>query len=387
MLHRRYIIGMMLAGTLMLTSCTEEEAGMNPGSLDAVPIAFECTATEIPDSGPPGATRTANGYTGNITTTNNNLRYTGFGMFAAHASGVKPDLMFNQQVEYVFPASGAGAGYWTYSPLKYWPADPVGTCFYAYAPYVDEPSGLASGTTGIIGMSNNNSTSAPYIIYARARHPEENVDLLWYYKQVAADDALLTDGRPNTGKAIPVRLQHALARVKVSLGVTNATTLDAGDKLLVRRVTFTGSIAQEGKLNLASTGTTPTWYDQYTQSTTIFIDCTPEANPDSYGIITEEARYIRDLPYSWQPSGLPHTNYDAGNAATKTNLLCMGDAPSYLYLIPQSSLTLSCVLDYCIIAADGTVTEDSRPQDNPYSFNITPLNGNTTYDLTLKITI
>lgn len=380
-----------MVSALLMASCSEvDEAEIYSGSAQ-VPIAFDCTI------GDDATTRAANGYTGNITASNNHLRYAGFGIFASQRAGILPDLMYNQKVEYVFPAEGSSlGGYWVYSPVKYWSAAPVGTCFYAYAPYVDKPTGLAADATGIIGMSPNTDTT-PYITYARAKHPEEHVDLLWDFIEVT--DAMLSatddgDLRPSKNKPVKMELQHALARVKVSLGITNGSTLTAGSKLLIQRVTFTGNFATTGKLNLASSGTTPTWFDQVLATgsspatdKTIFIDHNPEVNTDSYGIIAEGARYIDNMPLAWQPTGMPHNDYATADATTKTNLLCMGDAVSYLYLIPQTTLTLSCVLDYCIITSAGVKTDYHKTLNDGTSITIAPLNGNTTYDMTLKITI
>ena len=374
---------------LLTAGCTQEEwTERLPYEADAVPIAFECEAEGGESDGTYGSyTRAANGYTGSITAENKQLRYTGFGVFATKKANTAPDLMYNQKVEYVFPASGAGNGYWIYSPLKYWPnSDADKVWFYAYAPYVETPENLATDATGIIGMSSNTGIT-PYILYARAKHPEENVDLLWEaYK-------------PGEIKAVSFKgdnkLKYALARVKVSLALTNGSSLAAGSKLLVKRVTFTGNFAKTGKLNLTGTENTPTWYDQVLANPstdpeadkTIFIDCNPETNTDSYGIIAEGVRYIDGLPAAWQPAGMPHVNYSSADAATKTNLLCMGDALSYLYLIPQASLELSCELDYCIITSAGVETEYHKTLNDGTSITIAPLDGNTTYDLSLTITL
>lgn len=400
---------LILSLGLLLAGCAqEEEPATNTGSQIATPIAFDCWAGAYRTNDNNTDTRAANGYTGNITAENKQLRYAGFGMFMAHDNTSKPDIMYNQEVEYVFLADGSDDGYWTYSPQKYWPAQAVGVCFYAYAPYVPNPESIPAGTTGIINISSN-ADANPTIVYARTKHPEENVDLLWYFHEVAAEDAFLSgdDHRPSMHKAVPLQMQHALARVKLNLGITNGTSLADGEKLLVKRITLKGNFAKTGTLHLNSTGPAPTWTDQVladkdaaaNEDNTIIIDCDPETTAStapslpSYGIIDEMARYLKELPTRWQPDGLPHVNYDDTNeetkAATSTNLLCMGDAISYLYLIPQASLTFTCVLDYCIISADGsTLTDYHKTTDvGDTPIVITPLTGNKTYDLTLKITI
>lgn len=403
---------LLLLGALLMAGCSQEFEVEQEGSVAAVAISFECTADE--SYGTDDAyTRAANGYTGNITAENHQLRYAGFGTFMAHDNTSEPDIMCNQEVEYVFLADGSGDGYWTYSPLKYWPAQAVGVCFCAYAPYVDKPADDFKDdpdNTGIIGMSANDNPN-PFILYARAKHPEENVDLLWCFHQVAAEDDFLggDDHRPAMGSAVQIQMHHALARVRISVGITNGSTLAEGEKLLLKRLTLTGNFAKTGQLNLKQGPTgeppvwTPDWSDQVLATPadaatykTIFIDCNPEANPDSYGIIAEGARYISGLPVAWQPAGLPHLNYDAADddlKDNKTNLLCMGDAPSYLYLIPQADLEFSCVLDFCRITSAGVetnfhkTTANTPPESTPTPIHITPLEGNKTYDLNLTITL
>lgn len=379
---------MITMGAVLLAACSHDDdvtTVVTPG--EPVAIAFDCLTEPYEN------TRAANGYTGDINAENNELHYAGFGVFASTADGIRPDLMYNQEVEYVFHADGSGDGYWIYSPLKYWPADATDVSFCTYAPYVETPGVLPEGTTGIIGMSSTTATT-PYIIYARAKHPEENVDLLWGYL------------KPGSRSIVGLTMHHALARVRISLGITNGSELAVGERFLVKRIKLKGNFAKTGRLNLkqGATGAPPVWIPNWTnqdladgsaaddEDNVIVIDHSPQANPASYGVLEETGRYIDNLPARWQPVGLPHLDYDPSDPDLKdnrTNLLRMGDLPSYLYLIPQADLTFTCVIDYCIISADGSTLTDyhktTATLETP--IHITPLNGNQTYDVTLKVTI
>lgn len=375
------LLGTLLCCTLLTAACTHDEETTDAVvSADALPIAFSCTLDTT------ATTRAANGYAGTINQENHELYYTGFGVFAEQSGAQRPDLMFNQRVDYTFYADDSGDGYWNYSPTKYWPAQPQGTRFFAYAPFVDTPATPPQdGTTGITGMSPN-TESTPYIIYARARHPEETVDLLWSTFTVE-NSMLNAEGRPRIDRPVTFTMHHALARVSLSVAVTNGSSLPAGSRLLVKRITLTGNFASEGRLNLNSTGSTPTWSHQVLNTETIFTDCDPETSTSSYGIVSLPARYIDGLPPQWQPDGLPHLNYDADDPDlkdNKTNILSMGDAPTYLYLIPQDKLTITAVLDYCIIGSDGTPNDYRRTTATEAT--ISPLSGNKTYNLTFTIT-
>ena len=384
------LLGTLLCCTLLTAACTHDEETTEPVvSADALPIGFSFTLDTT------ATTRAANGYAGTINQDNHELYYTGFGVFAEQQDATRPDLMFNQRVDYTFYADDSNDGHWNYSPTKYWPAQPLGTRFFAYAPFVDAPNApLPTGTTGITGMSDN-TESSPYIIYTRARHPEDNVDLLWSTFTVE-NSMLNAEGRPRIDRPVTFTMHHALARVSLSVAVTNGSSLPAGSRLLVKRITLTGNFSSEGRLNLNSTGSTPTWSDQEfsDDDETIFTDCDPETNPCSYGIVSLPARYIAGLPPQWQPDGLPHLDYDADDPDlkdNKTNILSMGDAPTYLYLIPQdkpNELSITAVLDYCIIGSDGTPNDYRRTtatEETPIV--ISPLSGNKTYNLTFTFTI
>lgn len=156
------------------------------------------------------------GYEGSINTDvlKDNSKANGFGVFAYYtgtktynetngtSATLKPNFMWNQQVSWKTGHTGEigaeGDYKWTYSPLKYWPNEvkktdvddqdkdaddkPATTpydnggmlSFFAYAPYVP----TASGTDGIMDITNNATIGDPIITYKIAEDGEV-VDLLW----------------------------------------------------------------------------------------------------------------------------------------------------------------------------------------------------------------
>lgn len=374
-------------GVLLLAGCTQsEEAGMEPGSLDAVPIRFDCSPQEglvRGDSLSAKGTRAANGTTGFTTSENGHLLYSGFGVFAREEDATAFDFMSNQKVEYTFLTNSIYDGYWSYSPLKYWPHHydsgagkniPTTLRFCAYAPYVERPeTPLPAGTKGIIDVSAANATT-PTIFYARANRLEDAVDLLWCYLE------------SNTAETATLQMSHALARLGVSITLTSkAANIQ---KVLVERITLEGTIASQGTLDLTShtevtengeTRRIPSWTVEPEDkvATTIVIDHTPSA--DSYGIIAESVRYVEGLPESWQPAGL--------QVGTPVNALTQDDdQPTHLLLIPQESLSLTAHLVLHIYYSDSTPEATIRRTGSAVEI-ANPLQGNTPYNLNLQIAL
>ena len=358
--ERRY--GFIIA-TLLTVACSQNETEINTVPEEPVAISFSCTSipTDDEERMAPYLTRTTEpGYI-------EQLRYTGFGVFATTKKAPEtlvPDFMYNQQVSYTYLADDADNGYWSYSPLKYWPKQTnnsgetvTNVTFCAYAPYTN-PEDIVGATTGITAISANDET--PYITYTRPTSPNDSIDLLWNCQSFTAP------------ASVNLSMRHALARLAVSIKLNSAPA--ANTKVLVRSVTLTGTLASSAKLDLTDTDDTPTWTDHVTASTTITTDNIPSNT--SWGIIDNGIRYVSGLPYNWQPAGLTNSDYK--------NAISLDGHKAYIYLIPQSSLTLTCRVEYTIF------TEGSDPVDvlteNTDISVATPFDGNKTYYLKLKLT-
>ena len=338
---------------LLMTACSQNETELNTASQEPVAISFSFTPAQD------------NQATTRSEAENAQLRSTGFGVFATVGESPEstyPNLMYNQQVTYTYLADDTQNGYWSYSPTKYWPmqgdnlAQQVTFC--AYAPYT-EPADIVGATAGITSISTN--TQAPYLTYKRFTNPNDSLDLLWDCK------------KPMTPGTIGLEMKHALTRLAVSIKLVNAPA--ANTKVLVRRVTLSGNIAESAKLNLAVAGNAPTWTDHETTNITIYTDYDPETNTASWGTINNDIRYVKDLPYSWQPAGLNTTDYQ--------NVITIGGHRGYLYMIPQDNLTLNCSVLYTIMSSDGTITEGEKVHKGV----AVSLVGNKPYNLQLKLNL
>lgn len=379
-MRERYDIILALV-MLLMTGCSADDVVMEKMTApeDGVAISFCCN---YDDETP----ITKAGHLGEMN--DEDLRTTGFGAMASVTADKKPTLMYNQEVAFtlVGDLDDPKRGYWSYAPKKYWPTDLTDCYISAYAPYI-EPSdleGLPADETGIIGISANDE--APYIDYRRCEKPGEQVDLLWYYEEPTDIPAKTAQNEAGT---LAMKMRHALARleIKAALAADPGTT-----KVLIEEIILTGKMAKTGRLSLCSQTTEgsgvdtkyyPVWTNQeFDKDGDVPIDHTfkiknADNDPESYGIIESQVRYIPNLPYGWQPAGLSTTPQDALNT---------GDRKGYVYLIPQDELTLTITVKY-----KKWVEGEAEPTSGAKTTTVTPtsianpLRGNKTYTLNLTL--
>ncbi len=381
-MRERYGIILALV-MLLMTGCSADDVVMEKMTAPeegGVAISFRCNYND--DETP----ITKAGHLGEMNT--EDLHTTGFGAMASVTADKKPTLMYNQEVAFtlVGDLDDPKKGYWSYAPKKYWPTDLTDCYISAYAPYVapSDLEGLPADETGIYGISANNV--APYIDYRRCEKPGEQVDLLWYYEEPSAIPAATALNEAGT---LAMKMRHALARldIKVALAADPGTT-----KVLIEEIILTGKMAKTGRLSLCSQTTEgsgvdtkyyPVWTNQeFDKDGDVPIDHTfkiknADNDPESYGIIESQVRYIPNLPYGWQPAGLSTTPQDALNT---------GDRKGYVYLIPQNELSLTITVKY-----KKWVEGEAEPTSGAKTTTVTPttianpLKGNKTYTLNLTL--
>lgn len=391
-----------MIGAVLLAGCSQDDVAIEVTPEE--PVALNFCITEAETNYTDGSTRagqtasTRAGHTGAMD--NEDLYTTGFGIFASVTAGTpptydnKPNLMYNQEVEYthVGDMETPLTGYWSYQPVKYWPTDLTHCYISAYAPYQELP--IDGSGTGIYGLSDN--SEAPYVDYRRCEQPNEVVDLLWYYEEPAGIPAASAGYAAGT---LRMKMRHALTRLEINVKLASAPA--EGTKVLIDSIALTGTMAKTGRLSLSTQETEgeglekkyyPVWSDQINDKDggggdtphTFVID-NDDNNALSYGIIDPQVRYIKGLPYAWQPDGLKDEGLQ--------NALSTGDRKTYIYLIPQDApLNLTVKVRYHKMTAGSdemrikTTTEPftaiGSPVDNP-----TVLRGNTTYSLNLTLTL
>lgn len=137
------------------------------------------------------------------------LKKKGFGVFGYYTKeddykledpDHTPNFMYNQEVKW--KGEDADGGVWQYSPVKYWPNNPLEkVSFFAYAPYTD-----TFGATGITGFTSNTTAGDPKLSFKMDENVDNQIDLLY------CNNAM--DIRKQTiAEKVNLRFKHALSRV------------------------------------------------------------------------------------------------------------------------------------------------------------------------------
>lgn len=153
------------------------------------------------------------------------------GVFACFTNGAfsessaTPNFMYNQQVERQ-PSDGS----WTYSPVKYWPANTTEKLsFFAYAPYVDDTASGGSNPT----FKGSAETGFPTLTYTVPAAEADQTDLL-------ASVPMMNRTYEETSGSVKFTMKHALTKVNVSIKSEVGITVTA---LSVNNVPATAALA------------------------------------------------------------------------------------------------------------------------------------------------
>ena len=215
-----------LFASLGLWSCNKENAEtprLQNNELPGNAIGFSVTEESN------GELRSA----GDVTDANLNkmtvyAHYTGTYDFSAVASATTPNLMFNQSVT-------GSSGTWTYSPLKYWPADNQRVSFFAIAP--------APGADGIVLNTTGSGSYTGYPSFTVTPPPTPSMQ-----KDIVVASALNeTKGSGTVG----LTFNHAMAKVSFSASYTGSMPPSGYVKVKELRLT---QVAAGGTLSFTSTG-------------------------------------------------------------------------------------------------------------------------------------
>lgn len=349
----------MAAAAMMFAACSndadtiKESAELAQNSQTGqVPVAFGAYLNRA---------TTRAGYAGEVDL--GQLKVNGFGVFGYYTNGelfsdfAKPNFMYNEKV------SGDD---WTYEPVKYWPneyglsavSDELDrVSFFAYGPYVEVTpgTGVVTGdhTSGIIGMSRNTATGAPYVKYAVSTDPAAQVDFIWGVadeggkpaaimgtNKVTKDAPFLDLIKPAQGEKIKFNFHHALAALNVQVDgffdseAASDNDVDANSKIYVRSITFEG-IATEGAFNLNQAVDGAVW------SELCCCNTIEEGSFTIYDALRDGKEGAGIEAANEKPAGLNDViiQKDGSVGVTKTavNLFNSTTADAPIYIIPATS--------------------------------------------------
>lgn len=242
----------LFATALLLTACSNDDAGTQGYQPSGLPIAFNAEQVNF-------ATRAA-GEIGDLDA----LKRKGFGIFACYTGKLKyeftsvtSDFMYNQEVDW----SGTGEA-WDYTPLKYWPNEFTDmVSFFAYAPYEGEPS----GDKCIAAFQPVNEQGDPWLVYKLAQNLDEQEDLLYGVNESTEKPwfDLNKPGMESVMSPIKFKFFHALSCIGdvVTLKADDliAKLGDYGTVLLDSIVIDYDYLTSKARLNLNSEAGAPNW--------------------------------------------------------------------------------------------------------------------------------
>lgn len=155
------------------------------------------------------------------------LKEKGFGVFGYYTGDVDyntvspghlPNFMYNQEV--TWKGDDTDGGMWQYTPVKYWPNNPLEeVSFFAYAPYTD-----TFGATGITAITSNTTAGDPKLSFKMDLNVDNQVDLL--YSNNAMDI-----NKQTIAEKVNLRFKHALSRIAFKrVAVINENSVENGNE-------------------------------------------------------------------------------------------------------------------------------------------------------------
>ncbi|MCM1297288.1 MAG: fimbrillin family protein, partial [Muribaculaceae bacterium] len=193
---KKFLMAFAAIAAISIVSCTqEEELFVNSEATDGDAVAFGTYLAGAPESRASVMDLLA-------------LKEKGFGVFAFY-TGIDdykiqnpdhtPNFMYNQEVTWKNNTNG---GMWQYTPVKYWPSNPLEkVSFFAYAPYIETPD-----TIGITAFTANTEKGDPKLSFKMDENVDNQVDLLY-------SNNTMDIRKQNIDEKVNFRFKHALSRI------------------------------------------------------------------------------------------------------------------------------------------------------------------------------
>lgn len=318
-MYKKFFMGIAAMAALTLVSCSSDDLNsLSDNSSKNEDISFD---------GYLGRSAVAvNGTRGSVVDLNalkssSELDKKGFGVFGYYSTkdhsapeqSFDANLFNNERV--TCPKDGTD---WTYSPLKYWPAQGH-IDFYAYAPF-------ESGKTLNKKVSATPTTTTPTFDFTVENNVTDQTDLLWANAENQTKEK-------NSSDKVKFQFAHALSRLGYSVKLKEAYS-DA--TITLKKITLAGSADEATKAF-------------YTKGT---IDLSKASS--SEGLWTNQSSDKQN--FNWSSSDKTLSNAETKNLDNE-----------YLFVIPQKFKTGSDKL-YVIVAY--TITYNNGSAKPTVSYNV-----------------
>ena len=233
-MYKKFFMGIAAMAALTLVSCSSEDLNSfsdNSSKNEAISFDGYLGRSAVAVNGSRGSVLDINALKGT------DLDKKGFGVFGYYNTtdhSSSPDQSFEANLfnnEHVTCLNG-GAD-WTYSPLKYWPAQGH-IDFYAYAPY--ETGKMLNKKT-----SATSTTTTPTFDFTVADNAAGQTDLLW-----ANAENKTKDNISSTDNKVKFQFAHALSRLGYTVKLNKAVPASEAT-ITLKRIALAGSANEDTK--------------------------------------------------------------------------------------------------------------------------------------------
>lgn len=326
-MYKKFFMGIAAMAALILVSCSSDDLNSlsdNSSKNEAISFDGYLGRSAVAVNGSRGSVLDINALK-----SSSELDKKGFGVFGYYSTtdhsapeqSFDANLFNNERV--TCPKDGAD---WTYSPLKYWPAQGH-IDFYAYAPF-------ETGKTLNKKASATSTTTTPTFNFTVEKNVTDQTDLLWANAENQTKEK-------NSSDKVKFQFAHALSRLGYTVKLKEAYS-DA--TITLKKITLAGSADEATKA----------FYKEGT------IDLSKA--PSSEGLWTNQSSDKQN--FNWSSSDKTLSNAETKNPDNE-----------YLFVIPQKFKTgadkLYVIVEYTITYKNGsakpTVSYEVS-QQLPYDF-------------------
>lgn len=234
-MYKKFFMGIAAMAALTLVSCSSDDLNSfsdNSSKNEAISFDGYLGRSAVAVNGTRGSVVDLNALKG---TDSDKKGFGVFGYYNATDHSSSPDQSFEANLfnnEHVTCLNGAAD--WSYTPLKYWPAQGH-IDFYAYAPF-------ETGKTLNKKTSATPTTTTPTFNFTVSETIANQTDLLWANAEDKTKDNL-------TDNKVKFQFAHALSRLGYTVKLNKAVS-ESEATITLKRITLAGSDDEKRALSI-----------------------------------------------------------------------------------------------------------------------------------------